>query len=49
MVVSVALGFMHSSDYQVLYIYIYIYIYIYKNSVIDIEYYLIIPQNLVHN
>ena len=29
--------------------YIYIYIYIYKSSIIDIEHYLIITQNLVHD
>ena len=30
-----------------IYIYIYIYIYMYKSSLIDIEHFLIIPQNLV--
>ena len=56
MVVSVTLGFMRYTflrhdTYIYIYIYICVYVcmysYVYKGFIIDVEHYLIIPQNLV--
>ena len=47
MVMSVTLGFMLYT-FIYIYIYVFLYIYIYNSSVINIEHYQTIPQNLVH-